>query len=212
MRTNMTKKLSFNSSEFVAYNIIDRNKKEKTMYFYGDTLRKNNYLRKEAVRYALNYALNPNPAYRYIYFHGDGGGDCSNFVSQCLRAGGAPMDFDFPRPWWYKMNGSNNVNKHTWSISWATAHSLYWCLKVRNQMNLPGLKGAEIDDIDLLEAGDIIQYENYNGIIYHSAIITDFIYDKGMRLPLISQHTFNALNISHIKPAAKKMHLMKIKI
>lgn len=177
----------------------------------GKILVQNRYNRKSAVSYALNYALKPNPGYRYFNAHGDGGGDCSNFVSQCLRAGGAQMDYNSSRPWWYKSRGSNQ-NHDTWSVSWAVAHSLYWCLKSRGKLKLPGLKGVEINDINMLEIGDIIQYEDNKGIIYHSGIITDFAIEKGERIPLISQHSFDAINTSYIKSKAVRMHFMKIVI
>lgn len=170
--------------------------------------RQNRYNRSDAVKYARTYALTPNPNFRYLTSHGDGGGDCSNFISQCLLAGGAHMDFSSQKPWWYK-RGYNRLHD-TWSVSWAVAHSLYWTLKSRNELKLPGLKTIEVPDVSSLELGDIIQYENKNGVIYHSTIITDFTFDKGIKLPLISQHTFDAMNISYVKPAAKKAHFMKV--
>lgn len=170
--------------------------------------RQNRYNRNDAVKYALSYALTPNPNFRYFASHGDGGGDCSNFISQCLLAGGANMDFSSQKPWWYKRGYTRAQDK--WSISWSVAHSLYWTLKSRNELKLPGLKAIEAPDISSLELGDIIQYENKNGIIYHSGIVTDFTFDKGVKLPLISQHSFDAMNISYYKPAAKKVHFMKI--
>jgi hypothetical protein len=169
------------------------------------------YSRDAAVSYALKYALNPNPQYKYFATHNDGGGDCSNFVSQCLSAGGAPMSYDSPNPWWYK-NTTSNSSRDSWSISWSVANSLYWCLKTRGKLNISGLKGIEISDMDMLEPGDVIQYENFNGIIYHSAIITAFTYEKGSKFPLISQHSFDAKNISYVKPKAKKTHFIKIMI
>ncbi|MFA9399012.1 MAG: amidase domain-containing protein [Clostridiaceae bacterium] len=159
------------------------------------------YNRKAAVTYAKTYALNPNPDYKFFYVFGEGGGDCTNFVSQCLHAGNIPMEFNpQSQPWWY-----NRVNNQ-WSISWAVAHSFYWTLKVRNEKKLTGLKGLEIKDISSLELGDVICYENYNGMVYHSAIITGF---QGGE-PLITQHTFNALDIPYTKYKAKKAHYMKI--
>jgi hypothetical protein len=183
---------------------------EYIMDNYTSIFHKSNYSRRAAVKYAIAYAIKPNPLYRYFAVHGDGGGDCSSFISQCLYAGGALMIYDSPKPWWYNTNGTGLISKHTWSLSWSVANSLYWCLKTRGASNLNGLRGIEIQSIEALELGDIIQYENYTGAIYHSAIVTAFTYERGLREPLISQHSFNALNISYIKPKAKKMHLMKI--
>lgn len=180
------------------------------MYNHSNIFYENKYKREAAVKYALAYALKPNPSYRFFSSHGDGGGDCSSFVSQCLYAGGAPMVYTNSRPWWYSTNGTAIVTKHTWSISWSVANSLYWFLKVRGKSSVNGLKGIEVENIEELEMGDIIQYEDNSGKIYHSAIVTAFTHEKGKKEPLISQHSFNALNISYIKPKAKKIHLMKI--
>jgi len=180
------------------------------MFYYGDFYNSNIYNRQNAVSYALSYAMKPNPSYRYFASHGDGGGDCSNFVSQCLRAGGAPFAYD-SSPWWYKKH-INNRNNDVWSVSWAVAHSLYWMLKTRDKSNVKGLKAIEIQDMSELEIGDLIQYENEKRTIYHSVIITGFTYEKGERTPLISQHSFDARNTTYIKVKAKKMHFMKVVI
>ncbi|MCM8711149.1 amidase domain-containing protein [Clostridium sp. SYSU_GA19001] len=171
------------------------------MEYYGNFYKVNGYNGENAVRYALTYALNPNPEYKYFSSHGEGGGNCSNFVSQCLKAGGAPFAYD-SSPWWYKGN--------TWSVSWAVAHALYWTLKVRAKKKMKGLKAFEVPSIESLSLGDLIQYEDYKEIIYHSAIVTAFTIDRGIKVPLISQNTYNARNISYIKPKAKKTHFMKI--
>jgi hypothetical protein len=180
------------------------------MFFYGDFSRTNRYNNVEAVRYSLIYALNPNSDYRFFAGHDDGGGDCSNFVSQCLRAGGAPFAYD-SSPWWYRMNGVSQSDDR-WSLSWSVANSLYWTLKVRNKSKLKGLKANEVKDIELLELGDLIQYEDKSGRIYHSAMVTAFTRDRGVIVPLISQHSINGRNITHFKEKAKKMHFMKIEV
>lgn len=168
------------------------------------------YDRNTAVLYALKYGLNPNPSYKYMKPFETVGGDCSNFISQCLKAGGAPMAFGTLKPWWYERKGTNNVSDDTWSLSWTVANSLYLCLKVRYEKKIWGLSGMEVDDINMLEEGDIIQYENSKGVIYHSAIITSFQAIPGGRAPLITQHSYDAVNITYIKPKASRMHLMKI--
>ncbi|WP_245183599.1 amidase domain-containing protein [Lentibacillus salicampi] len=54
--------------------------------------------------------------------------DCTNYVSQCMRAGGAP---DRGSGWWYQ--------EDNWSYSWAVAHSMRWYLSGSTS----GLKGEE---------------------------------------------------------------------
>lgn len=177
----------------------------KFLYYY----RQNLYNRNKAVDYAKKYALSPNPSFKYFADYETYGGDCTNFISQCLFAGGAPMSYGTEYAWWYKKSNSINTQNDTWSISWAVAHSLFWALKVNKERNYKGPKGLEVNSVNELELGDIISYENDEGVIYHTAIITSF----GSSGPLISQHTFDALNIPYLKTwKAKRMHFMKISI
>lgn len=157
-----------------------------------------NYSKINSVNYALKYALNPNPAYRYFVSKYTIGGDCTNFTSQCVFSGGAPMIFSGKNIWWYD-------NLHC-SISWSTAHSFYWYLKINFDNNLYGIKGKEVFSFSELEIGDLIFYRNVNNKISHSAIITDF----KNNIPLICQHTPELLNIPYIKPWASNIHLIKI--
>lgn len=159
--------------------------------------RQNVYNRESAVNYAIKYALSPNPNYRYFKLVNDTGGDCANFISQCLKAGGAQMSHN----WWYQKGG--------YSISWVVANSLYRYLKTNNN----GIKAIEVNDLDKLELGDIIQYENFNNRIFHSAIITSFTNVNGTREPLISQHSYDKLNVTYKKSYPYKMaHFLKIAI
>lgn len=176
------------------------------MNCYENNFRQDNYLRKRAVNYARTYALKSNPA--YIYFPlkvDDTSGDCANFVSQCLKAGGAPFNFNNRNSWWYK---SININNTTWSMSWTVAHSLYWYLKVNNELNLPGIKGMEVNSTNTLELADLIFYEDTKGAIFHSAIITGF-----NNIPLVSHHSYEALDIPYINSyQAYKTHFIKISL
>lgn len=171
--------------------------------------RQNIYLRKKAVDYAITYALTPNPQYRYFPLIDDNGGDCANFISQCLLAGGAPMKFSAEYPWWYNHNNTINVLDDTWSISWAVAHSLYYYLKVNQEKGSFGAKGLKVYNKNELDVGDLVFFEDNNNRIFHSAIITAFQNKE----PLISHHTFNALNIP-IKYSWKyhKIHFLKISL
>ncbi|MEA5007441.1 amidase domain-containing protein [Clostridium tyrobutyricum] len=156
------------------------------------------YSRVNAVNYAFKYALEPNPNYKYFLVYSTNGGDCTNFISQCLRAGGAPIVTSGRNQWWYNNRG--------WSVSWSTAGSLYWYLKINDKDKLYGIKGTEVNSISMMEPGDIIFYQNANGRMQHSAIITSY-YEN---YPLVSQHTPNVLNIPYKKDWAVKMHFLKI--
>jgi hypothetical protein len=174
------------------------------MYFF----RVNGYLRNNAVKYAIKYALKPNKAYRYFPLVNDSSGNCANFISQCLYAGGAPMNYNRQNPWWYKHN-SINFQNDKWSISWTVAHSLYWYLKTNHQSKLYGAKGLEVRNISELQLGDLIFFENDKGAIFHSAIVTSFLHNQ----PLISHNSFEALNIPYASSwPASKLHFLKISI
>ena len=56
------------------------------------------YNRDRAVEYARRWALSRNPL--FINFAGIGG-DCTNFVSQCVLAGSCTMNFTRDFGWYY---------------------------------------------------------------------------------------------------------------
>lgn len=172
--------------------------------------RANQYSRMNAVKYARAYALHPNPGFRYFpLINNDTSGDCTNFISQCLLAGGAPMDFNSSHAWWYNKANTASTKDDTWSISWTVAHSFYWLLKTNEQSKASGIKGLEVHDIKSLELGDLILYENDKGIIFHTAIITAFRNSQ----PLVSHHSFEALDLFYKSSwKANRIHFIKISI
>lgn len=177
------------------------------MFIDGTTYRQNHYLRSNAVKYAVTYALNPNPAFRYFPLINDSSGDCANFISQCLLAGGGKMDYNPSRPWWYNKNGTADNSDDTWSIPWTIAHSLYYYLRVNQEQHRPYTQGFEITDERDLELGDLIFFEDNKGLIFHSTIVTSFSGGE----PLVSHHSFQALNIPYRSSwPAFKYHFIKV--
>ncbi len=75
--------------------------------------------RAAAVRYAIRHALSANPAYiRY-------GNDCTNFVSQCMHAGGWSQIkgwYQSNSVWWYT-GGIFGVRAA--SYTWAAAQNFF---------------------------------------------------------------------------------------
>ncbi len=134
------------------------------------------YRRDLAVRYAESWWNGYNPQYRAFDV------DCTNYVSQCLRAGGAPMTLIGHREkgWWYQRKGGPNDN---WSYSWAVAHSLRWYLSASKT----GLRAVEKSAASQLELGDVICYDfDGDGKWQHNAIVTAFD-DRGE--PLVNAHS-----------------------
>ena len=68
----------------------------------------------KAVEYAKKHATSPNET-DYRYFDG---ADCTNFVSQCIKAGGVPMDDTW---WYYRAGNSLTWMFDDWSLPWSVA-------------------------------------------------------------------------------------------
>ncbi len=97
------------------------------------------YNASEAAKYALTYWENYNPNYSN---YNSIGGDCANFVSQCLYAGGLPMDDD-----WYWYSYSNK------SASWTGALSIKKYL-----VDNLGYKLIMYPSASQIEVGDVLWY------------------------------------------------------
>ncbi len=116
------------------------------------------YDRQSAVAYAKKWALDKNPSF---YYFDDLGGDCTNFVSQCLLAGGGIMNFDKYYGWFYK-------NSFDRSPSWTGVEYLKQFLLSKKQYGV----FAEMEKLDKLDIGDIIQLKQELPRFSHSLIIT----------------------------------------
>lgn len=134
------------------------------------------YNRRAAVRYALRHWNDPNPQFGNFDMVG-AGGDCSNFTSQCLLAGGWPMDYRrnaYDAEWWYRRIGNDPFDEafnDWWSCTWALANMqhLYMSTNGGEELHLsryPSLARR-------MRLGDIIYYDwDGDGVFTHSAIVT----------------------------------------
>ncbi|MCH6265912.1 amidase domain-containing protein [Neobacillus citreus] len=132
------------------------------------------YNRLQAVQYAERWWNSYNPSYKKFE------NDCTNFISQCLHAGEAPMR-GYPNRgtgWW--------LRSHNWSYSWAVAHSL----KMYFAQSKLGLRAKEVSSPDQLTYGDIICYDfEGDGRFNHNTIVTGKDADG---MPLVNAHTYNS--------------------
>ena len=110
------------------------------------------YNRQNIYEYAEKWAYSRNPAYYNFDYVG---GDCTNFVSQCIYAGCGQMNYNQNNGWYY-VNGNNK------SPSWTGVEFLYNFLISNNGV---GPKG-EAASIGRLEIGDVIQL-SFDGLSFH---------------------------------------------
>ncbi|MFD1414658.1 amidase domain-containing protein [Oceanobacillus jeddahense] len=141
-----------------------------------DNHRETEYNRLEAVKYAERWWNSYNP--EYLRFEDD----CTNYISQCVRAGGGPM-WGEPvreRGWWY--------GNDSWSFSWSVAHSFRWYLSGSER----GIRGIEVETPEELNPGDVICYDfNGDGAWNHTTIV---VRKDAENMPLVNAHTDNSRN------------------
>lgn len=132
------------------------------------------YDRLKAVQYAERWWNSYNPAYKKFV------NDCTNFISQCLHVGGAPMR-GYPNRgagWWLQNNN--------WSYSWTMANSLR--LYLANSKS--GLRAREVSSPDQLILGDVICYDfEGDGRFNHNTLVTG---KDAYGMPLVNAHTYNS--------------------
>lgn len=141
------------------------------------------YMRERAVEYALRWALSRNPL--FIDFTGQGG-DCTNFVSQCILAGSCVMNetLDFG---WYYFSSANRAP--AWSGVGYFYDFLTGAAAFARENGGTGPYGVEIPT-QRATVGDVIQLANAEGTYYHTLIITGFDGDD----PLICAHSDDSRN------------------
>lgn len=154
------------------------------------------YNREKAVDYAVKWALKRNPDF---YDFEELGGDCTNFVSQCLYAGCGVMNYKKEYGWYY-------IDLNNRSASWSGVEYLYNFL-ISNEGDGP--YGEELP-LQLAEKGDIIQL-SFDGIQFsHAVIITKILLFPSKDNIFIACHTYDSLNRRLSTYSYKKARLIHI--
>ena len=135
-----------------------------------------NYNREKAVAYATEWALKRNSRY---YNFDSIGGDCTNFVSQCLFSGIGVMNYSNINGWYYS---SSSQRAPAW-----TSVEYFYSFLITNQGVGPF---ASLILPTAIEIGDIIQLGNGNFDFYHTLIVTNIVNER----IFVSAHTFDAFN------------------
>ncbi len=139
------------------------------------------YNRARAVEYARRWAFARNPL--FYDFTGEGG-NCTNFVSQCLLAGCCQMNFT-PTFGWYYINSAERT------AAW-TGVEFFRNFLVNNQTGVGdtlGPFGREVPSGRILP-GDVIQLGREEGDFYHTLLVTGFS-PRGYLVAAQSDNAFN---------------------
>ena len=158
------------------------------------------YDRDRAIEYARRWALSRNPL--FIDFTGIGG-NCTNFISQCLLAGGGVMNYTPTYGWYY-------ISPDSRSPSWSGVNQLYDFLigkpEFADANGGIGPFATEARNNREIEIGDIIQLSNSRGQFYHTLIISEFTEgdvlvcahsDDALDRPL-STYNYSGLRVLHV--------------
>lgn len=150
------------------------------------------YNREHALTYARRWALDRNPLY---YDYAGIGGNCTNFVSQCIYAGTCTMNYT-PVYGWYYLSPAERT------ASW-TGVTYFYNFLTGNQ-NV-GPFGREVSAAEI-EPGDVIQLGREESGYYHSLLVLarqgeDFLIaaqsDDALDRPL-STYTYDYARFLHI--------------
>ena len=138
------------------------------------------YNRHEAVLCAKKWAMSRNPLY---YDFDSDGGDCTNFISQCLYAGSRIMNYTPIYGWYYI-----DANHH--SPSWTGVKYLYNFLMTNKK---EGVFGSETPT-GSMQIGDVIQLGDEFNNFYHSLFIINIDGEPTPDNIYIATHTYDSYN------------------
>lgn len=188
-----------------AYEIVllDKNlpdEKQRAETDYKSALKSSSsYSPSDAVDYAETYYKNYNSNYPDWSEYG---GDCANFVSQCLYAGGKSMKngsaTDFSK--WF--SSGNSTNRDNVSSTWrgADAFKHYWKVNASKYKKFTSFDGA----FDYGWRGDAVSLLSSNGRAVHTLIIVG--YDSGDLV--YGAHTRNTIDGSLEKVTENKAFII----
>ncbi|MCW2276844.1 amidase domain-containing protein [Heliophilum fasciatum] len=139
------------------------------------------YDRDAAVAYANRYYQNHNPAYPDFDDQPWEGGNCANFISQCLYAGGMPWitgppsQYTSVKYWWCQPGATDRDGDKRITLTWkvALAFGLHWAKRAAKYTE--EAPATVLLNFNLwsrrLDRGDVIQLTQANGNPYHTLIL-----------------------------------------
>lgn len=164
-----------------AYALVDEQEKAASDELSDTLATKQSFSSSKAISYAKKHARNPNtPAYPAY------GSDCTNFVSQCIKAGGKsftyapsyktkPDKYGTTKYWYsYHYTSSNPYHRYKQSTAFMRVSDFYtyWKNKGANIISCKNRTTLQ----DKAKLGDVVQLAKKNSsgktVYYHTIIIT----------------------------------------
>ena len=169
------------------------------------------YDRDRAVEYAGVYWNTRNYRRGYLAYD-DFGGNCQNFCSQSIRAGGLAMDFSGPigAQWkWYGEYLNESATASGRSYSWTGVDAFYNYATASYSKGVVCVADAPLS---IAEKGDILQFGAY-GEWRHSVLVTDVIYneDGSVKDIVIASNTADRWNYpaaAYVYTAQRLIHIL----
>lgn len=136
------------------------------------------------------------------------GGNCNNFISQCLYAGDIPMDLTGTQWKWYSDDLNNNGGAYGRTSSWTGVDDFF---TYAQENTGTGLVADTTLNTYAGEIGDVLQYGTENEW-HHSVIITGLIYDDDGNVIdyLINSNTTDRENYPASAYAYSNLRLIKV--
>lgn len=141
------------------------------------------YRRDRALAYAARWALSRNP----LFYNFTGvGGDCTNFVSQCVLAGSCTMNFTPDFGWYYR-----SIDDRAPAFTGVEYFFDFFTGAPRFAAANGGIGpfGREVTR-ERVQRGDVVQLGDAAGDYYHTLLVTDL---RGEEI-LVSAHSNDAYN------------------
>ncbi len=141
------------------------------------------YDRHKAVEYAHKWAFGRNPAF---YDFSEIGGDCTNFASQCLYAGGGLMNFTPDYGWYY-------IDPNDRAPAW-TGVPFFWDFMTRPTFTT-GPWGLSVTP-NCIRPGDFVQirFKDSGDVFAHTPVIVSVGSPPNLSNILVSAHSNDADN------------------
>ena len=169
------------------------------------------YDRQAAVEYAEKWVGERNYTGVYLAYD-EYGGNCQNFASQCLFAGGLDMDYKGTSTcqWkFYSQKLNENSTSNGRSYSWTGVESFYDYCYYNTGVGVV----AEVDwGIAYAQKGDVVQV-GAMGQWRHSVLVTDVVYDENGYAEeiIIASNTADRINYplsAYIYTAPRLIHII----